>query len=749
VVGPFVHGRLFNVVLLAAAAVALLYIFHHVERYQRPAGQIAIGWGLLALVILLYAIKPLRRPPWRLLFMVAACLVSARYFIWRTFETLLYTGPADFAAMSMLYVAEVYALTVHFLGMFINVWPIERGPAGLPDDTSLLPTVDVFIPTYNEPAELVRVTAVAASQIDYPSDRLRIHIIDDGGTAARRREEKTSWAAWERHFSLKFMASKLGVDYMTRDDNAGAKAGNINNALKRTGGELVLILDCDHVPTRDILKRTVGYFLRDEKLFLVQTPHFFINPTPVEKGLTHFSNVPSENEMFYRVIHLGLDTWNSSFFCGSAALLRRTCLEESGGIAGETITEDAETSLVLHGRGYNSLYLNRPMVCGLSPETYDDYILQRTRWAQGMLQIFVLKNPLFMRGLTLAQRLCYFNSCFFWFFGISRVTFYLAPTAFLILGLKVYHASAAQILAYALPHVFATFAVMGLLYGKVRKPIYSEIYQSVQSIYLIPAVLSTLFKPRRPTFKVTPKDRKLDRDFLNPMASSFFLLAVVNMASVPLAVLKWFYQPLYREVIVITLVWCVFNIFLAIVSLGAFWERKQVRHHHRLKTKGKARITFPRLGQTVEGEIKDISLTGIGVEVRLPLEGGAGEEAVVKVEDSYGEAYEFKARINVRVTGKDTAFCGAEFSTEGDAYARLVRYVYGDSARWVEIWEEGQRGAGVVKEVLYFFRMGLKASRESIVYLNGSASAALSGCARRLRLLAHPDNNPARTAETR
>ncbi len=145
-------------------------------------------------------------------------------------------------------------------------------------------------------------------------------------------------------------------------------------------------------------------------MFLVQTPHFFINPDPIEKNLQTFTQMPSENEMFYRVIQRGLDYWNAAFFCGSAAVLRRKYIMEIGGISGDTITEDAETALTMHARGYNSAYIAKPMISGLQPETLGGFIGQRVRWAQGMLQIFLLKNPLVLPGLTLPQRLCYFSS---------------------------------------------------------------------------------------------------------------------------------------------------------------------------------------------------------------------------------------------------------------------------------------------------------------------------------------------------
>ena len=107
----------------------------------------------------------------------------------------------------------------------------------------------------------------------------------------------------------------------------------MNAAFHETAGDLILILDVDHVPASDIMVRTAGWFVRDPKMFLVQTPHFFINSDPVEKNLDTFHTMPSENEMFYSVIQEGLDFWNSAFFCGSAAVLRRKCLAEVGGIA--------------------------------------------------------------------------------------------------------------------------------------------------------------------------------------------------------------------------------------------------------------------------------------------------------------------------------------------------------------------------------------------------------------------------------
>lgn len=165
--------------------------------------------------------------------------------------------------------------------------------------------------------------------------------------------------------------------------------------------------------------------LRNEKVFLVQTPHFMANPDPVERNyFSAFTRMPSENDMFYGTIQKGLDYWGSSFFCGSAALMRRAHLDLVGGISGDSITEDAETALDLHKMGYESVYVDRPMVSGLAPETFDAFIQQRMRWAQGMTQILLLKKPFKAEGLKWYQRVGYMSSIMFWLFLSPALFFF-------------------------------------------------------------------------------------------------------------------------------------------------------------------------------------------------------------------------------------------------------------------------------------------------------------------------------------
>lgn len=713
--------------LAIAAALGLLYMVNLREAHFEQSLQLVAGWVVLGLMLAIRVTPGSRRAPWRFLFILLSAYLTARYMLWRTFETLIFTNPLDFVGMAALYFAEAYSITVHLLGLFVNLWPVDRPPVPLPEDRSRWPTVDIFIPTYSEDEDIVRVTATAATQIDYPKEKVRIYILDDGGTLAKRRDPRQMDKAWKRHYKLMEIARELGVQYLTRETNKHAKAGNINHAMDFSTGELILFLDCDHIPTHDILQRTTGYFLADPKLFLVQTPHFFANAAPAERSMGQGRPVPDESEMFYRVIQPGLDAWNASYFCGSAALMRRRCLEEIGGLSGASITEDAETAFELHRLGYNSVYVNRPMVCGLSAESYSDYMLQHTRWAQGMVQIFLLHNPILGRGLTFAQRLCYLNCFLFWFFGLARLTYFLAPAAFLIFGMSIYHASGPQVLAYAAPFVLSTFVVSGFLFGGTRRALFSEIYESVQSAFLAPAVIDTLRHPHKPTFKVTPKGMGQQEDRLSTLSFAFFAVLVVNLAAAAFGLWRFWHQPDYRDVVAITLFWSLYNIYLTVVSLGALWEKKQIRKHHRFYVEGTVEVTFPRLQRTVTAKLTDLSLTGMGFEVALAEDVKNRERIEVQAHGPGGVAFSLEARVQRAMRREGNVACGVEFLVAKGAFAKVIAFVYGDSGRWIRVWAARERGVPMTSALWGLGRMGVRGfwmclaitSRASYLFVKG------------------------------
>ncbi len=699
--------------LAIALVVAVMILFAANVTTQT---QLTIGiMGVATLAVLQFFKK---NENTRVVFLSIAAFLSIDYFFWRTFTTLTYYDLVSFTCAIILYLAELYGFIIYGLSIFVNIDPLDRKPVPLPEDETLWPSVDVMIPSYNEEKEILEVTLLAALAIDYPKHKLNVYLCDDGGTDQRCNMADLEKAAQARarRKQLTELCEKAGAHYMTRAKNLHAKAGNINSALEHAKGDLVLILDADHIPTVDILKNTAGWFLKDPKMFLVQTPHFFTNPDPIEKNLKTWRNMPSESEMFYKCIQKGLDFWNAAFFCGSAALMRRSCLDKVGGLVGETITEDAETALTLHSMGYHSAYIDRPMISGLSPETLAGFITQRVRWAQGMVQIFLLKNPLLLRGLTLPQRLCYFSSSFFWFFPFARLTFAVAPIAFLLFSLKIYDSNLIDFLAFALPHLIGVFMVADYLFGKVRWSFVSELYELMQSVYTFPAILKVFVNPRAPSFNVTAKGEILDRDFISPLAKPFYALLILNIIAISGGIWRFIYHPVNQFATGITMFWAFFNVFLLLACLGALLERRQMRSTARMATRIAGRIYLGEKKMPIE--IMDLSNGGVSLAIDAAYEPFLRPESELVIEPDAEHGYDpgkFHLEIrNLRYRDR-TLMIGCSFVHKDiDEMKRKIAFVNGSSQRWLDFQLGREKSMGVWGSFAYLLGCGVRYSIEHL-----------------------------------
>lgn len=675
------------------------------------------AWALIALFVLgrgMLGLIPERwRPLLTTLLLTVGAFVTLRYFAWRALHTLSFHDPMSFVASVTLLAAEAYGICMFLLGIWLNVEPLRRRPVAPVGPPEQWPTVDVLVPSYDEDPGLLEITLIAATQIRYPASRLRVYLCDDGATAEKLSDPDPARAAHaaERARELRELCARIGVTYLTRARNDRAKAGNLNAALRQTHGDLLLVLDADHVPTEDFLANTVGLFQRDDDLFLVQTPHFFISADPVERNLRVFGSMPSENEMFYARIQHGLDFWESSFFCGSAAVLRRRHLEAVGGLAGDTVTEDAESALALHARGLKSAYVDRPMIAGLQPATYASYVVQRMRWAQGMAQIFMLKNPLRTPGLSLSQRLGYFNSTFFWFFAFARVVFLLAPVAYLVFGLRIFEGNLAEFLAYALPHVVGVVLVGDLLFGRVRWAFTSELYELLQAMYNLPALLQVIRNPRQARFRVTPKGETLQQEFITQLAKPFYAIYVLSLLSVIFGAWRWYAYPDSRDATLITMCWLAFNLVLLHAALGALFERRQLRGAPRMPSNRRAELTLDD-GSRVAGRVVDLSATGAALRTDPGAtgmrEGLEGDLLLYRP----GEATASRLRVVLRRQHPDTGggtVLGLAFQPRDLAEQRLVvSHVFGDSGRWQVFRDNRARHVGVLRPVWTLFVLGVR-----------------------------------------
>ncbi len=602
-------------------------------------------------------------------------IATGRYIYWRLTQSLGWFNSnldltlLDYVFSLALLVAEIYAWVVLFLGYFQTIWPLRRPVYPLPADRSLWPSVDVLIPTYNEPLKVVIPSVLAAAKLDWPADRLNVYLLDDGC-----REEFRSFA------------KEAGVHYIERESSEGAKAGNINHALQYTDGDYIAIFDCDHVPVRSFLRRTMGWFLRDDKLGIVQTPHFFFTPDPVERNLQVYHRVPPEGQLFYGLVQDGNDTWNASFFCGSCAVLKREALNEIGGIATDTVTEDAHTSLLIQKKGWNTAYLNEPLAAGLATERLSQHIGQRTRWARGMVQIFRKDNPLVARGLSLGQRLCYFNAMLHFLFGLPRLIFLTAPLAYLFFEAYVIQASAAMIAVYALPHVFQAQVANSVMQGRYRHSFWADVYETLISAHLIGPTLGPLINPSGGRFNVTDKGGVVREDHFDwRSARVVFLLLILNLTGLLVAFIRLFWlNPDESGTVLINLGWTVYNSIILGTALSVAWEKRQRRDTPRIHREFRARVHLPD-GHSVDAMSRDISLTDTSLHVpgSAPVE--RDEPVIVELFDG-DKGYSFPGLAKT-VAGEHLGVLFGNLSP-----AQLSDLVYFTHARddswerWYHVW---------------------------------------------------------------
>lgn len=475
--------------------------------------------------------------------------VNVAYVVWRATSTL---NP-DWPLYSLLFlVAEVYVIIAAIL--FYTLLDGYQAPPPPPPLPDALPTIDVFIATYNEDPGLVRMTARAARDMDLPH---LTWILDDGRREAMRK-----------------VAAELGVGYIARADNAHQKAGNLNNALAQTSGDLVMCLDADNIPRKSFLTRTVGY-LTDPAVALVQVPQVFYNTDSFQhEELTEPRRLYHEAALFHHRIQTGAASFQAAFSVGTGAVFRRAALTSIGGFATGSVTEDIHTSMRLHDAGWTIAYRDEALAFLLAPETAIAFHVQRLRWAQGGMQILRRDNPLWRRGLSRMQRLLYFNALSSPFSAYPNLLLYFAPALFLLAGMSpvtIANGFSFPTLIYLL-HMVNDAAMFSLLAAPHAKLLLGERYKLVNC----PIQLRATFRLLRPaglSFQVTPKGGHGGV----PFDLGVFLLGMTALDLIAVAVgftraVLGFADP---RVFVLTACFAIFFALICLDSLHKIWTHRQ------------------------------------------------------------------------------------------------------------------------------------------------------------------------------
>lgn len=420
--------------------------------------------------------------------LIAANLVG---LIWWLSWLFNFGNAANGLLYTLLVLAECFNV-VQVLGYWLTVWH-ERAPER--KRARVEGRVDVFITTYNEPVALVEQTVRAAVAMPYPH---HTYVLDDGN----RRE-------------MGEMARRHGARWITRTNNRGAKAGNINHALAVTDGDFFVIFDADHVPHPRFLDRLMP-FMADPRVAFVQAPQYYVN-----RYMNYIAGgAMDQQELFFGPICKGKDGLGAVFCCGTNMVIRRAAIEDVGGFREDSITEDAATSLDLHERGWTSRYVGERLADGLAPEDLGAYISQQRRWARGNIDM-LFRARVLRRRMPLLLRFQYAWSAMYYLTSLTTLLYLALPCLYLLFGIQTVSAQSTDFIGHFLPYIFTTIFILARsAEGRLR-------FRAIQLSYgLFPVFIGAFYSVvsgRKVGFAVTPKEGR---------AQSFYQLVIPQLIAV-------------------------------------------------------------------------------------------------------------------------------------------------------------------------------------------------------------------------
>jgi cellulose synthase (UDP-forming) len=315
-------------------------------------------------------------------------------------------------------------------------------------------------------------------------------------------------------------------------------------------------------------------------------------------------------------------------------MLRRTALEEIGGFATETVTEDMHTGLRLQKRGWEVVYYNQTLARGLAPQTFDAYRTQWHRWGLGAMQVFRLERPFTGPGLTLGQRLAYLSSFYFYWTSVQKLFFLLVPAFCVATGVFPLLTEPGRYLEYFLPALVLNLVATIALQGGVIGFLLTERYNLIKLGSMLQALSGLVIKKAQ--FRVTPKS-KSGSATVRQVLPYLVLVGLLGMALIGGAI-RILNAKVPNEVWAysVTAAFALFFLYLLVPVVLLAFKRRELRTNYRFPQ----RLDLPmrvrmagssdtawietyarnlnRFGLSITLETRLVRQTDIEMEIRLP-----------------------------------------------------------------------------------------------------------------------------------
>jgi cellulose synthase (UDP-forming) len=334
---------------------------------------------------------------------VAGLLSIAAFFDWWFREEHVASLPLFLLLTAIFWwgILRMAILWLSYLGMKV--------PPSKPVNTGQLRVAIFTTSSPGEPLGMFDKTLEACARITYPHTT---YLLDDTGDPRFRAVAEKHCAVWLELVGL-----------------PGAKAGKINEALKRTNEDFILVLDPDHIPFPNFLDEVLGYF-EDESVGFVQVSQAYYN-----QYRSFTAKAAAEQTYgFYGPTQIGMHGYNCAVAIGANCTFRRTALQSIGG-HGIGLAEDLVTAIRLHAKGWQSVYAPVIVSRGLVPEDFGSFCKQQLKWSRGVHEVLFAELPRAWKGLSFWQRLSYFTIGTYYLSGLTMALFLLFPFLFLWFGI--------------------------------------------------------------------------------------------------------------------------------------------------------------------------------------------------------------------------------------------------------------------------------------------------------------------------
>ena len=576
------------------------------------------------------------------------CIV---YIIWRFFTIPINSGITSFILGVTLFSAELLGLIAFFNFNYLFTKKYKLELKTLEDfNKSNIPYVDVLICTYNEPLNLLEKTIAACTNLKYPHGKFKIHVCDDG-----RRSE------------LKDLCKSYNVNYITRNDNEGAKAGNINNALKHLKGDLFAVLDADMIPKKEFLLKTVGYF-SNENMAFVQTPQVYYNQDMYQYNLS--KDIPNEQDFFMRDVQEARAVRNSVLHVGTNALFRRDFINEIGGYPTCSITEDMAVGMLLQSKGYDSVLVNEELVLGLSATTFNELVKQRDRWCRGNIQVLRHFNPLFTKGLTLGQKITYFDGGVYWFSSLQKLIYIACPIIFLITSKPIIDAPINTLLNIYIPFIFGQILIYNTLSPGNRKLRWSHFYDTAMAPHISISIIKEILCLKT-KFNVTSKEIHNDKmQFQLAVAMPHIFILIISTIAWIISTLLVLSCKMQFEAYLLNMSWSIYNFIGSLTSIHAAYQKPIYRASERIIVNENINVKCSYKDNKFDAKVLDISEQGIGLKINNKIDFQLSDEIVFNLQDT---------SFNCTISRMTNNLLGLKFNNLSAKQMRLVMSIFTDN----------------------------------------------------------------------